>query len=50
MIIKRKHAGSFAVIPNITANDVQLKADTLGVLVYLLAKPAEYFSTQQSIL
>ena len=42
MIIKRKHTGSFAVIPNITANDLHLKADTLGVLVYLLAKPADW--------
>ena len=42
MIIKRKHSGSFAVIPNAISNDEKLKADTLGVLVYLLAKPEDW--------
>ena len=42
MIIKRKHTGSFAVIPNAVGNDDQLKADTLGVLVYLLTKPEDW--------
>ncbi len=42
MIIRRKHTGNFAVIPNGTANDEKLKADTLGALVYLLAKPEDW--------
>ncbi|HUQ37039.1 MAG TPA: helix-turn-helix domain-containing protein [Aestuariivirga sp.] len=42
MIIKRKHAGSYAVIPNSVSNDDRLKADTLGALVYLLAKPEDW--------
>ena len=42
MIIKRKHTGSYAVIPNAISNDDSLKADTLGVLVYLLAKPENW--------
>ena len=42
MIIKRKHSGSFAVTPNATADDENLKADTLGTLVYLLAKPEDW--------
>lgn len=42
MIIRRKHSGNFAVVPNRTANDESLKADTLGVLVYLLAKPQDW--------
>ena len=39
MIIKRKHSGSFAVIPNAVSNDMRLDADSLGVLVYLMAQP-----------
>lgn len=42
MIIRRKHTGNFAVIPNSTANDMALRADALGVLVYLLAKPENW--------
>ena len=42
MIIRRKHSGDFAIIPNGTANDENLKADALGVLVYLLAKPHDW--------
>jgi hypothetical protein len=42
MIIKRKHTGSFAVIPNITANDDQLSIDALGMLVFLLSKPNDW--------
>ena len=42
MIIRRKHSGSYAVIPNTVSNDENLKADTLGVLVYLLAKPEDW--------
>ena len=42
MIIKRKHSGSYAVIPNTVSDDENLKADTLGVLVYLLAKPEDW--------
>ncbi|MBZ0262979.1 MAG: MarR family transcriptional regulator [Hyphomicrobiales bacterium] len=42
MIIKRKHTGSFAMIPNATADDERLAADTLGTLVYLLAKPEDW--------
>lgn len=39
MIIKRKHTGSFAVIPNAISDDERLDADTLGTLVYLMAQP-----------
>lgn len=39
MIIKRKHTGSFAVIPNAVSNDKRLGADSLGVLAYLMAQP-----------
>ena len=42
MIIRRKHSGSYAVIPNTVSDDENLKADTLGVLVYLLAKPEDW--------
>jgi DNA-binding MarR family transcriptional regulator len=42
MIIRRKHSGNFAVLPNATLNDEQLSADTLGVLAYLLAKPPNW--------
>lgn len=42
MIIRRKHTGSFAVIPNATANDDRLAADSLGVLAYLLTKPSDW--------
>lgn len=42
MIFRRKHSGSFAVIPNTISDDQNLKADTLGVLVYLLAKPEDW--------
>jgi hypothetical protein len=42
MIMKRKHSGSFAVIPNATADDERLSADALGTLVYLLAKPDDW--------
>ena len=42
MIVKRKHSGSFAVIPNITANDEQLSIDALGMLVFLLSKPNDW--------
>ena len=42
MIVKRKHSGSFAVIPNITANDEQLSIDALGMLVFLLGKPNDW--------
>ena len=42
MIIRRKHTGNFAVIPNSTANDEGLSADTLGVLAYLLSKPSDW--------
>ena len=39
MIIKRKHSGSYAVIPNAVSDDERLDADTLGVLAYLMAQP-----------
>jgi hypothetical protein len=39
MIIRRKHSGSFAVIPNTVSNDERLGAETLGVLAYLIAQP-----------
>lgn len=42
MIVKRKHSGSFAVIPNVTANDHQLSIDALGMLVFLLSKPNDW--------
>ena len=42
MIIKRKHSGSYAIIPNATADDEKLSADALGALVYLLAKPGDW--------
>ncbi len=42
MIVKRKHSGSFAVIPNLTANDEQLSIDALGMLVFLLSKPNDW--------
>lgn len=42
MIVKRKHSGSFAVIPNVTANDDQLSIDALGMLVFLLSKPNDW--------
>ena len=42
MIMKRKHSGSFAVVPNITANDSQLSIDALGLLVFLLSKPNDW--------
>ncbi len=42
MIMKRKHSGSFAVVPNITANDNQLSIDALGLLVFLLSKPNDW--------
>ena len=42
MIIRRKHTGNFAVIPNATANDRRVSADALGLLVYLLTKPSEW--------
>src|SRR5580765_4488965 len=42
MIIRRKHSGSFAVVPNITANDEQLSIEALGLLVFLLSKPSDW--------
>ena len=42
MIIKRKHSGSYAIIPNATTNHQPLSADALGALVYLLAKPGDW--------
>jgi hypothetical protein len=42
MIIRRKHTGSYATVPNATADDERLAADTLGTLVYLLAKPEDW--------
>lgn len=42
MIMKRKHSGSFAVVPNITVNDNQLSIDALGLLVFLLSKPNDW--------
>ena len=39
MIIRRKHSGNFAVIPNAISNDERLGAKTLGVLAYLMAQP-----------
>ena len=42
MIMKRKHSGSFAVVPNITVNDDQLSIDALGLLVFLLSKPNDW--------
>lgn len=42
MIIRREHSGSYAIIPNATADDEQLSADALGALVYLLAKPGHW--------
>jgi hypothetical protein len=42
MIIRRKHTGNFAVIPNSTTHDARLSADALGVLVYLLSKPSDW--------
>jgi hypothetical protein len=42
MIIRRKHKGNFATIPNSTANDDRLGVDALGILVYLLAKPSDW--------
>jgi hypothetical protein len=40
MIIRRKHSGSFVVIPNAIADDERLSAGALGVLAYLMAQPA----------
>ena len=42
MIIRRKHTGNFAVIPNSTTHDRRLSAEALGVLVYLLTKPSDW--------
>ena len=42
MIIRRKHTKQYAVVPNSTADDENLSADALGVLVYLLAKPDDW--------
>lgn len=42
MIIRREHTANYAIIPNSTADDDNLKADALGVLVYLLAKPNDW--------
>ena len=42
MIIRRKHSGSYVTIPNSTADDERLSADTLGTLAYLLAKPEDW--------
>lgn len=42
MIIKRKHRANYAIVPNSTADDDNLAADALGVLVYLLAKPDDW--------
>jgi len=42
MIVKRKHTGRFAVIPNVLANDEQLTPNALAILVYLLAKPSDW--------
>ena len=39
MIIRRKHTGSFVVIPRATADDERLSADGLAALVYLMAQP-----------
>ena len=40
MIFKRKHTGSFVVIPRSTADDERLSAGALGLLAYLMAQPA----------
>ena len=42
MIIRRKHSSHYAIVPNATADDDNLAADALGVLVYLLAKPDDW--------
>ena len=42
MIIKRKLKTHYAHVPNSTADDPNLAADALGVLVYLLAKPHDW--------
>ena len=39
MIIRRKHSGSFVVIPNTIADDERLSAGALAALVYLMAQP-----------
>ena len=49
MIFKRKHTGSFAVIPNAVSNDERLDADTLGVLAYLMAQPDRGHVTTQDL-
>lgn len=38
-IIRRRHTGAFATIPNAVANDEHLSFTERGLLVYLLAKP-----------
>lgn len=42
MIVRRKHTGNFAVIPNATSHDQRLSAEALGLLVYLLSKPSDW--------
>lgn len=42
MIIRRKHTGNFAVVPNATSHDDRLSAEAVGVLVYLLSKPSDW--------
>ena len=42
MIVKRRHTGNFAVIPNMTVNDERLSAGALGLLAHLLAKPSDW--------
>jgi hypothetical protein len=48
MIIRRRYNRDYAVIPNHITNDPGLKAETLGVLVYLLSRPPDWlvYATQ----
>lgn len=41
-VVRREYTGNYAVVLNSTADDENLKADALGVLVYLLAKPHDW--------
>lgn len=42
MIIRRKHTANFTTIGNALLNDKRLKADEVGILVYLLSQPHDW--------
>lgn len=42
MIIKRRPDANFTIVPNGTLDDARLSCDELGVLVYLLGRPANW--------